>query len=129
VLGGERRARQRARAREVLGEIEALALDDLALDVLARVFGPEGPAEDGAATFERALAPYDPTGSGIFPGIEGETRDAIRGVVEEGVQRLEHAGLVLVRISGRDLTTATIRLTRAGRRALERGDARERLAG
>jgi len=40
----------------------------------------------------------------------------------EGVQRLEQRGLVVVRISGRDQTDVDLRLTRAGRRALERGD-------
>jgi hypothetical protein len=48
-----------------------------------------------------------------------DLREGYRELVEEGAQRLEHRGLVLVRISGREQTSVALRLTRAGRRALE----------
>ena len=70
---------------------------------------------------EEAVVPFDPRGTGLFPGMPKDLREGYRELVEEGVQRLEHRGLVLVRITGREQTKVALRLTRAGRRALAEG--------
>ena len=82
------------------------------------MFGPGGRARYGAVPAEEAVVPFDPRGTGLFPGMPKEVREAYRDLVEEGLQTLEHRGLVLVRVTGRDQTKVALRLTRAGRRAL-----------
>jgi hypothetical protein len=117
--GGERRARDEQELRAELARLDGLSPDDLADEVLRRVFGPGGPAGDGVVPAEQAVVAFDPRGTGLFPGMPKDLREGYRELVEEGVQRLEHRGLVLVRISGREQTRVALRLTRAGRRALE----------
>jgi hypothetical protein len=107
--------------RAELARLDGLAPDDLADEVLRRVFGPGGRAEDGAVPAEEAVVPFDPRGTGLFPGMPKDLREAYRDLVEEGVQRLEHRGLLVVRITGREQTKVALRLTRAGRRALPEG--------
>lgn len=116
--GGERRRRDESEIRMELARLDALSLDDLAATVLETVFGPEGVAKDGVVETWRITMPFDPHRTGLFPGMPKDVRTAYLELVEEGVQRLEHQGLVLVRVSGRDQTTIELRLTRAGRRAL-----------
>ena len=116
--GGERRRRDESEIRMELARLDALPLDDLAATVLETVFGPEGVAEDGVVEMWRITMPFDPHRTGLFPGMPKDVRTGYLELVEEGVQRLEHQGLVLVRVSGRDQTTIELRLTRAGRRAL-----------
>jgi hypothetical protein len=116
--GGGRRERDEVELRAELARLDALDLDDLADEVLQRVFGPGGRGEDGSIPAWELTRPFDPWGTGLFPGMPKDLREAYRELVEEGVQRLEHRGLVLVRITGRDQTDVDVRVTRAGRRAL-----------
>ncbi len=116
--GGERRRRDESALRTELARLDALSLDDLAAVVLEALFGPDGVAEDGVVEMWRITMPFDPHRTGLFPGMPKDLRTAYRDMVEEGVQRLEHQGLVVMRVSGRDQTTTDLRLTRAGRRAL-----------
>jgi hypothetical protein len=116
--GGGRRERDEMELRAELARLDALPLDDLADEVLRRVFGPDGRARDGVVPAEEAVVPFDPRGTGLFPGMPKDIREGHRELVEEGVQRLEQRGLVLVRVTGRDQTKVALRLTRAGRRAL-----------
>jgi hypothetical protein len=104
--------------RAELARLDALSPDDLADEVLRRVFGPGGQAEDGVVSSWRVVMPFDPRGTGLYPGMPKDLREAFRELVEEGLQRLEHRELVLVRVTGRDQTDVDVRLTRAGRRAL-----------
>ncbi len=114
--GGGRRERDETDLRAELARLDALSPDDLADEVLHRVFGPGGRATDGAVPAEEAVVAFDPRGTGLFPGMPTDLREAYRELVEEGVQTLEHRGLVLVRITGREQTKVALRLTRAGRR-------------
>ena len=116
--GGDRRRRDESDLRMELARLDALSLDDLATTVLETLFGPDGVAEDGVVEMWRITVPFDPHRTGLFPGMPKDLRSAYRDIVEEGVQRLEHRGLVLMRVSGRDQTSVELRLTRAGRRAL-----------
>jgi hypothetical protein len=118
ILGGSgRREREEAELRLELARLDGLSIDDLAREVLVRLF------PDGSAVVEswRITQPFDPRGTGLFPAMPKDLREGFRELVEEGVQRLENRGLVLVRISGRDQTDVDLRLTRAGRRTLESG--------
>ena len=116
--GGDRRRRDESGLRTELARLDASSLDDLAAVVLEALFGPDGVAEDGVVEMWRITMPFDPHRTGLFPGMPKDLRTAYRDLVEEGVQRLEHQGLVVMRVSGRDQTTVDLRLTRAGRRAL-----------
>ncbi|MGD9570939.1 MAG: hypothetical protein AB7V62_03510 [Thermoleophilia bacterium] len=117
--GSGRRAEAEAGLRDDLARLDALDLDALADEVLVRVFGPGGQADDhGVVEMWRIVMPFDPWGTGQFPGMPKELRREFQELVEEGLQRLEHRGLVHVRVSGRDQTSIDVRLTRAGRRAL-----------
>jgi hypothetical protein len=120
--GGGRRERDEPELRNELARLDGLSLDELAAEVLPRLFGEGGQAKDGLVPFWRIVMPFDPRGTGLFPGMPEEIREGFRELVEEGVQRLEKRGLIVVRISGRDQTSVDLRLTRAGRRALESGD-------
>jgi hypothetical protein len=119
--GGERREREELDLRAELARLEALSPDDLADEVLRRIFGPGGQAKDGVVSSWRVVMPFDPRGTGLYPGMPKDLREGFRELVEEGLQRLEHRELVLVRVTGRDQTDVDVRLTRAGRRALQEG--------
>jgi hypothetical protein len=109
--------------------LDALALPDLAAEVMVRGFGPDGPAGPaakgipGITTVEDILA-------AIVPGANRLSMSAYRqiyDVIGEGVQVLERAGLVrgtvLNNVGGRYVTT-----TRLGRAALDRDAVRSVLA-
>lgn len=120
--GGGRRERDELELRTELERLDGLPLDDLAAEVLRRVFGEGGQMrDDGTVPFWRVTMPFDPRGTGLFPGMPAEVREGFRELVEEGLGRLETQGLVFRRITGRDQTDVDLRLTRAGRRALEAG--------
>ncbi|HMN98385.1 MAG TPA: hypothetical protein PKD59_03130 [Miltoncostaeaceae bacterium] len=119
--GGGRRERDEMDLRADLARLDGLPLDELADEVLRRLFGPGGRARDGVVPAEEALVPFDPRGTGLFPGMPKDLRESYRELVEEGVQRLEHRGLLIVRVTGREQTTVGLRLTRAGRRAAGEG--------
>lgn len=120
--GRERREVDARALRTELERLDRLPLDELAAEVLARVFGAGGPMrDDGTVEFWRVTMPFDPRGTGLFPGMPAEVRDGFRDLVEEGLGRLETRGLVFRRVTGRDQTDVVLRLTRAGRRALAAG--------
>jgi hypothetical protein len=109
--------------------LDALALPDLAAEVMVRGFGPGSPGGrattgiPGITTVEDILA-------AIAPGANRLDMTAYRqiyDVIGEGVQVLEHAGLlrgtVLNNVGGRYVTT-----TRLGRAALDRDEVRSVLA-
>jgi hypothetical protein len=128
--GGGRRERDALELRTELERLERLSLDDLAAEVLLRVFGEGGQMrDDGTVPFWRVTMPFDPRGTGLFPGMPREVRDGFRDLVEEGIGRLESRDLVFRRITGRDQTDVDLRLTRAGRRALAAGGLGEPSAG
>ena len=90
------------------------------------VSGPNADAGPGAPTIAHEFVRYEPKPLGPLTPDEQLWRRLTR-IVAEGLQALEHAGLVRAQMhtssNGLDYTT-----TRAGRRALESGDV-ERLLG
>jgi len=120
-----------AHGAEVRTEIErlgALPLPQLAQEVMVRVYGPHGPGAGGSADYQETLKPFDPTDTGIFPGVDDELRVPLEELIQEGMQQLTNSALVVVPLRGGDITRPRYRLTRAGRAALESGDIATRIA-
>ena len=122
---------KQARDAEVRAEIEhlgALPLPQLAQEVMVRVYGSDGPGAGGSADYQETLKPFDPTDTGLFPGVAKELRVPLEELVEEGMQQLTNSALVVVPLRGGDITRPRYRLTRTGRAALESGDIATRIA-
>ena len=122
--------KKEARGAEVRAEIErlgALPLAQLAQEVMLRVYG-RGPGAGGSADYQETLKPFDPTDTGLFPGVDEQLRVALEELVQEGMQQLTNSALVVVPLRGGDITTFRYRLTRAGRAALASGDITARIA-
>ena len=118
-------ATRQAHGASVRADIErlgALPLPQLAQEVMVRVFGPGGPGAGGSADYQETLKPFDPTDTGIFPGVAEELQVPLVELVEEGMQQLTNSALVVVPLRGGDIMRPRYRLTRAGRAALESGD-------
>ena len=123
--------KREAHGAEVRAEIErlaALALPQLAGEVMVRIYGAGGPGAEGSADYQETLKPFDPTDTGIFPGIDKEFRVPLEELVQEGMQQLMNSALVVVPLSGGDITRPRYRLTRAGKAALQSGDIAARIA-
>ena len=124
----EKAAEQRAAAEEV-ARVEAMPLPELAEQVLVRGWGRGGKADayeqergDLGLDTEDLVALF--SGEVVAGTAEGV---AIYEIVEEALQVLEHAGLVLFRVTGSDYVHAQFRPTRAGLEAIDAGDVRARL--
>lgn len=123
--------KKEAHGAQVRAEVErlgALPLPQLAQEVMARVYGPDGPGASGSADYQETLKPFDPTDTGIFPGVDKELQVPLEELVQEGMQQLTNSALVVVPLRGGDITRPRYRLTRAGRAALESGDVATRIA-
>ncbi len=99
-----------------LDRFDALSLRQLALEVMARGFEPDGPAADGLPTVSmiaEALVPDANRGT-------SEQVDLLHDIVGEGVQVLEHASLVRFAVSSSE-GGKFFKLTRLGQKALEQG--------
>jgi hypothetical protein len=123
--------KKEARGAQVRAEAErlgVLALPQLAQEVMVRVYGPDGPGAGGSADYQETLKPFDPTDTGIFPGVEKELRVSLEELVQEGMQQLMNSALVVVPLQGGDITRPRYRLTRAGRAALASNDTATRIA-
>ncbi len=114
--------KEEARGAKVRAETERLAalpLPQLAQEVMVRVYAPDGPGAGGSADYQDTLKPFDPTDTGIFPGVGKELRVPLEELVQEGMQQLTNSALVVVPLQGGDIARPRYRLTRAGRAALE----------
>ena len=123
--------KKEAEAAQVHAETErlgALPLPQLAREVMVRVYGPEGPGAGGSADYQETLKPFDPTDTGIFPGVDKELRVPLEELVQEGMQQLTNSALVVAPLRGGDITRPRYRLTRAGRAALASNDIATRIA-
>jgi hypothetical protein len=125
----------KARGAKVRAETErlgALALPQLAQEVMVRVYAPDGPGAGGSANYPDTLKPFGlrSTDFGIFSGVDKELRVLLEELVQEGMQQLMNSALVVVsRPFHVDLTQQPrYRLTRAGRAALESDDTATRIA-
>jgi hypothetical protein len=125
----EEKATERAAAAEQLARIEAMALEDLAAELLVKGWGRGGPAD----AYEKeqgdmGLEVEDLTGLVAGDVVAGTAEGvAIYEAVEEALQLLEHARLVVFRVTGSDYVHAYYRPTRAGLAAIDAGDVRARL--
>jgi hypothetical protein len=114
----EMREARGARVRAEIARLEGLPLPQLAQEIMGRVYGPGGPGAGGSADYQETLKPFDPTGTGIFPGVADGLRVPLEELVQEGMQQLMNSSLVVVPLRGGDITNPRYRLTRAGRAAL-----------
>ena len=123
--------RKKTRGAEVRAEVDrlgALSLPQLAQEVMVRVYGTGAPGAAGSADYQETLKPFDPTDTGIFPGVAEELRVELEELVQEGMQQLTNSALVVAPLRGGDITRPRYRLTRAGRAALASGDIATRIA-
>jgi hypothetical protein len=124
--------KKEAREAALRAEVERLAalpLPELAAEIMVKGYGPGGPGAESPPTLHELMKPYDPTGKGlIVMAIDRELGEQLFGLVEEAVQQLEHAGLLVQDSRGLDhLESFRYRPTRAGRVALQSGDVAHRL--
>ena len=98
--------------------LDALAVDALAGEVLARAFGPETGNVRNRVAVRDIYAKFDPTGTGLFPGLDRDLVVSVQYLVEEGLQHLTHASLLVQGASGSDYAQSEFHLSRAGRRHL-----------
>ncbi len=94
--------------------LAALTLDELADELLRGTFGPGAPGEGQVMSTPAILKPYDPTGSGHFAGLPHTMWREVEWLVEEGLQHLEHRGLVVMSVTGGSNTYMSFRTSRAG---------------
>jgi hypothetical protein len=109
------------------GEVErlsALPLPELASEVMTRGFGPDCPADDGRPSV-RMIADL------LVPGgvrLEQGAYQGLNDLIGEGVQVLEHAGLVLSTVWGGKGGLYFV-ATRRGKTALERNTVDQAIGG
>ena len=112
-----------------LARIESMPLRELAEEIMTRVWGRAG-LRDAYATAqgETGVAPYEIFSLFAASATASSSEEiAITEAVEEGIQLLEHGGLVVLRVGGGDIVKPELRPTRAGLRAIDAGDIRSRL--
>jgi hypothetical protein len=123
----EKREARDAAVRAEIERLWPLPLPQLAQEVMLRVYGPGGPGAGGSADYQETLKPFDPTGTGIFAGVDEQLKVPLEELVEEGMQQLVNSALVVVPLRGGDIARPRYRLTRAGRDALQSGDVATRI--
>ena len=100
-----------------LARLAALPLTDLAVEVMQKGFGPDGPADDGLPTVKMIMTAIVPDALRLDSGAMRELYD----LIGEGVQVLEQAALVRGTYwNGTGGLYFT--LTRRGHAALQGGD-------
>ena len=96
--------------------LRAMPLQELADHLLRSTFGPGAPGDGHVIELSDVMAPYDPTGHGIFPVLPIDVAREVTWLVEEGLQQLEHDGLLIIGTTrSGSYINPTYRLTRAGR--------------
>ena len=113
--------------------IESMPLPVLAEEILVRAWGRGGPG-DAYEKSSTAISYYEienlyrpDAGGGIFGASPVPT--GIGELLEEALQMLEHARLVVFRVSGGDIVKVEYRPTRAGLKAIDAGNVRSLLDG
>ena len=95
-----------------------LSLDQLAGELLVRVFGPESGNARHRVPIRDIYALYDPSGTGSFPGLDIQLALAVKFLVEEGLQQLTLAGVLVQGGYHSDTSSSEFHLTRVGRRRM-----------
>jgi hypothetical protein len=131
----ERTGQWRFAMQAELARLNALPVEELAIEVMIRGFGPGGPgADDAAISLGQANVGAGPTAGDIslrfvpdrgftFPvptPDDVQLRDLLTRLVAEGLQELEHASLVRCQVHTA-MGTFDWAATRRGRAALDRG--------
>jgi hypothetical protein len=119
LFGGEKRQAKNDALQAEVERIDALSLDDLAAETLVKGFGTGAPGANGAIRATDVSGEFIPGDS--TSGLDQGELVEINDMVAEGIQRLEHAGLVRVVVStdGGSTYHTFVTTTRAGRAALE----------
>lgn len=127
LFGGKREA-ENEKLRAELTRIEALPLKDLAAEVMVKGFGPGGPAADAPGAPQHIAGAFNPA-EGSF-GIDDQALRDMFLVVVEGLQVLEHAGLVRYLVDGSGgVYDQYYTLTRLGTATLAEGTVERILGG
>ena len=122
---------ENAKLHAELARIGALPLQQLGAEVMTRVFGPGGQGEGGGTVKLQDVAGAFNPAEGSF-GIDDDALRGMYDVVCEGVQVLEHAGLVRVIMSNEprgSILYSWAVPTRLGRAALDRHSVDSVIAG
>jgi hypothetical protein len=116
--------------------LEALSMSQLATEVMAKAFGPEGPGADRKVTVDGAPVGAGPTVSAIVSLFVGSDKwdqakrvdswERLKRLIAEGLQTLEHAALIRAQNHSGILDYA---LTRSGEAALEQHTVERILGG
>jgi hypothetical protein len=81
-----------------LDRLSALSISDLAVEVMSKGFGSDGPASDGLPSVKQILNAFAPDAA----RLDEATHRQYYEVVGEGVQVLEASGLVRATVWGGD---------------------------
>ena len=113
-----------------LERLQATSLPAVAEEIMTRTWGHGGPADayanaTTAIDYDEIEKLFNPTDQ-IF-GVDLSPLLGITEILEEALQLLEHARLVVMRVSGSDHVSVHWRATRAGLAALEAGEVRARV--
>jgi hypothetical protein len=116
--------------------LEALSISQLATEVMAKAFGPDGPPADRRVTVDGAPIGAGPTVSAIVSRFVGSDKwdqakredswERLKRLIAEGLQTLEHAALIRAQNHSGMLNYA---LTRSGQAALEQHTVERILGG
>jgi hypothetical protein len=121
-----------------VARLDGLSLAALATEVMTKGFGPGAPGEDpdntvtiGGPNINSGVTVGQIAGEFVAEGAARQASDATRlrlhRLIAEGVQALEHAGLIRTQMHT-SMGSLDYALTRLGRSALERGEV-ERVVG
>jgi hypothetical protein len=108
-----------------LARLNALALRELAAEVMSKGFGPTGPASDGLPTPSMISEVFVPNAARVLPTDQFQ---ALQDIIWEGVQVLEHASLVRFAVYSSE-GGKFFKLTRLGRSTLDQDAVGRVLAG
>jgi len=132
LFGSDDKEKAKAAAAAEVERLGALSPSDLAAEIMVRVFGPESPGWETMSS-NRSGAWAEDVAKAFIPteyGLGDELRAELYGLVAEGIQRLEHAGLIVLNLRQHgQVTSLRYVVTRAGRAALASGDIAQRLQG
>ena len=95
--------------------LDGLTMEALAGEILTRVFGPGTGNERHRVPIRDIYAVYDPSGTGSFPGLELQVVLSVQFLIEEGLQHLTHAGVLVQGGFRSDTSPTEFHLSRVGR--------------
>src|SRR5262245_1418789 len=119
LFGGEKRKAKNEALQAEVERVGELSIEDLAVEAMSKAFGSEGLAPGGgtvlATDVSGAFIPGDSTW-----GLDQDELVEIDEIVAEGIQRLEHSGLVRMIVADDDSHNSHtyVAATRAGRAAV-----------